>query len=63
MGARLGLVRLILLVIRWMGDVGEQAESWGEKQTVHVGKCWLGSPLGYCFLAKGRSSLQLVAFL
>lgn len=63
MGARLGPIRLILLVIRWMGDVGEQAESLGEKQMVHVDRCWLGSPLGYCFLAKGRASLQLVAFL
>lgn len=63
MVARLGPIRLVLLVIRLMGGVAEQAESLGRKQVVQVDKCWLGSPLGDCFLAKGRSFLQLAAVL
>ena len=60
MGARLEPVRLLSLVVRWMGDMTEQAESLGKKQVVGVHKRELA---GDCFLAKGRSFLQLVAFL
>lgn len=63
MVARLGPIRLVLLVIRLTGGVAEQAQCLGRKQVVQVDKCRLGSLLGDCFLARGRSFLQLAAVL